>query len=55
MSHSKNTSDAASRASADGAWTSSESIHDWDAETRVMPPEYCRQLLAISRQLQHGK
>jgi hypothetical protein len=25
---------------------------EWDADTDVMPPEYCRQLLKISRQLE---
>jgi hypothetical protein len=25
---------------------------EWEAETDVMPPEYCQQLLRISRQLQ---
>jgi hypothetical protein len=55
MSHSKKTADATRRASGDSAWTSTDSSRDWDAETNVMPPEYARQLLEISRQLQHGK
>ena len=55
MSHSKKTADATRRSSGDAAWTSHDSAHDWDADTHVMPPEYSRQLLEISRQLQHGK
>lgn len=55
MSHSKKTADATRREPGDGAWTSSDSARDWDADTHVMPPEYSRQLLEISRQLQHGK
>lgn len=55
MSHSKKTADATRRSTGDAAWTGNDSAHDWDADTDVMPPEYSRQLLEISRQLQHGK
>jgi hypothetical protein len=55
MSHSKKTAEATRQASSDGAWTSTDSARDWDADTSVMPPEYSRQLLEISRQLQNGK
>jgi len=55
MSHSKNTVEATRQAPGDAAWTNTDSAHDWDADTHVMPPEYSRQLLEISRQLQRGK
>ena len=55
MSHSKKTEDGARRSSGDAAWTGNDSARDWDADTHVMPPEYSRQLLEISRQLQYGK
>jgi hypothetical protein len=34
------------------AWQNPASGSEWDTETDVMPPEYCQQLLRISRQLQ---
>jgi hypothetical protein len=34
------------------AWQGPDRASDWEAETDVMPPEYCQQLLRISRQLQ---
>ena len=55
MSHSKKTADPTPRSSGDAAWTGNDSARDWDADTHVMPPEYSRQLLEISRQLQYGK
>jgi hypothetical protein len=55
MSHSQNTAKPTRRAYGDDAWTSNDHSHEWDTDTDVMPPEYCRQLLEISRQLQHGK
>ncbi len=35
----------------EGTWKNSGAASDWEADTDVMPPEYCRQLLKISRQL----
>jgi hypothetical protein len=55
MSHPKKTMDVGQRAPGDDPWTSVDTPHDWDVDTHVMPPEYCRQLLEISRQLQRGK
>lgn len=55
MSHSKKTPDKTPRPSGDAAWTSHDAARDWDADTHVMPPEYSRQLLEISRRLQYGK
>jgi hypothetical protein len=55
MSHSKKTADVSRQSSGDAAWTSSDAARDWDVDTHVMPPEYSRQLLEISRQLQYGK
>jgi hypothetical protein len=55
MSHPKETSDVGRRAPGDDPWTSANTPRDWDVDTNVMPPEYCRQLLEISRQLQRGK
>jgi hypothetical protein len=55
MSHPKKTAEATRRASSDDTWTNTLGARDWDTDTDVMPPEYCRQLLEISRQLRHGK
>jgi hypothetical protein len=55
MSHSKKTAEVTRRASNDETWTSSAGTPEWDTDTDVMPPEYCRQLLEISRQLRQGK
>jgi hypothetical protein len=55
MSHPKKTIEATRRAPGDDPWTSVDSPRDWEVDTNVMPPEYCRQLLEISRQLQRGK
>jgi hypothetical protein len=32
-------------------WEATRAPTEWDADTNVMPPEYCQQLLKISRQL----
>ncbi len=37
------------------AWTSPGAPTEWEADTDVMPPEYCRQLLKISRQLKQAQ
>lgn len=33
------------------AWKNPRSGAEWEADTELMPPEYSRQLLKISRQL----
>jgi hypothetical protein len=55
MNHPKKTAEATRRGSSDDTWSSAASSRDWDTDTDVMPPEYCRQLLEISRQLRNGK
>jgi hypothetical protein len=55
MSHPKKTAETTRRAPSDESWTSSAGPREWDTDTDVMPPEYCRQLLEISRQLRTGK
>jgi hypothetical protein len=55
MSHPKKTAEVTRRASSDESCTNSATTRDWDTDTDVMPPEYCRQLLEISRQLRHNK
>jgi hypothetical protein len=55
MSHPKEPRGATTRESTEDPWTNSVAARDWDTDTDVMPPEYCRQLLEISRQLQNGK
>jgi hypothetical protein len=55
MSHPKQSGRATRRTSADEPCKSAVAAREWEADTDVMPPEYCRQLLEISRQLQHGK
>ena len=55
MSHPKKTPAASPRVKGDDGWSSSANARDWDTDTDVMPPEYCRQLLEISRRLQGGK
>jgi hypothetical protein len=55
MSHPKEPGAATSRETSEDRWTLSAAARDWDTETDVMPPEYCRQLLEISRQLQQRK
>ena len=36
-------------------WKSSGTATEWEADTDVMPPEYSRQLLKISRQLKQAQ
>ena len=55
MSHPKKTPEATPRATDADVWSSATSARDWDTDTDIMPPEYCRQLLEISRQLQRSK
>lgn len=55
MSHPKKSIEAARRAPGNDPWAGADSLRDWDVDTNVMPPEYCRQLLEISRQLQNAK
>jgi hypothetical protein len=55
MSHPKQSGAATRRTFADEACTNPVAAREWEADTDVMPPEYCRQLLEISRRLQHAK
>lgn len=55
MSHPKEPGRATPRDVSEESWTNSVAACDWDTDTDVMPPEYCRQLLEISRQLQNQK
>jgi hypothetical protein len=55
MSHPKETRARARSEASDQLGASSIAAHEWDLDTDVMPPEYCRQLLEISRQLQQRK
>jgi hypothetical protein len=55
MSHPKQSGAVTRRTSADEPCKSPGAAREWEADTDVMPPEYCRQLLEISRQLQHAK
>ena len=51
MSHRQNTSGRVRSPRDEDTWTNSNPGTEWEADTSVMPPEYCRQLLEISRQL----
>jgi hypothetical protein len=55
MSHPKQSGAATGRSFADEPRKSPGAAREWEADTDVMPPEYCRQLLEISRLLQHAK
>jgi hypothetical protein len=55
MSHPKQSGAATRRTSADDPYESPGAAREWEADTDVMPPEYCRQLLEISRLLQQRK
>jgi hypothetical protein len=55
MSHLNEPGAANDSETSESRWTSSAAARDWDTETDVMPPEYCRQLLEISRQLEQRK
>jgi hypothetical protein len=50
MSHRKNAG-AEGLPLVENHWQASRSTTEWEADTDVMPPEYCQQLLKISRQL----
>lgn len=52
MSHSKNPSDRFGMLQNDERAGDARVLSEWDADTDVMPPEYCRQLMKISRQLE---
>jgi len=54
MSHRKNTSGQVLGPRNEDLWKTTRALSDWEAETDVMPPEYSRQLLAISRLLSNG-
>ena len=55
MSHPKQSRGTTRRTSGDEPGKSPSAAREWEADTDVMPPEYCRQLLEISRLLQHAK
>ena len=55
MSHRKNTSGQAGVPRNEDSWKTARALADWDTDTDVMPPEYCRQLLAISRLLEQPR
>lgn len=55
MSHRQQTHGKVSMPEEHDEWPASTRASEWDADTDVMPPEYCRQLLEISRQLQRAK
>lgn len=55
MSHPKQSGAVTRRTPADEPCKSPGAAREWEADTDVMPPEYCRQLLEISRLLQHAK
>jgi len=55
MSHPKNTGGQLGIPVDQDPWKSSGTSTDWEADTDVMPPEYCRQLLKISRQLKQAE
>jgi hypothetical protein len=52
MSHRQNTNSQLGMSWDEDACEASAAATEWDADTDVMPPEYCRQLLKISRQLE---
>lgn len=55
MSHSKNSGVPGFVRRGDESGERHRAADDWDTDTDVMPPEYCRQLLAISRLLQQSR
>ena len=52
MSHRKNTGGQRGVPLDGDAWENSGGGAEWEADTELMPPEYSRQLLEISRQLE---
>jgi hypothetical protein len=55
MSHRKNTSGQMGMPADEDAWKNQGAGAEWEADTNVMPPEYCRQLLEISKQLKQTR
>jgi hypothetical protein len=55
MSQRKNTGGQQIGMPVDQEWKSPGTATEWEADTDVMPPEYCRQLLKISRQLKQAQ
>lgn len=55
MSHRNNTGGQALMPLDENAWQSPSPSTEWEADTDVMPPEYCKQLLKISRQLREAE
>jgi hypothetical protein len=52
MSHRKNTSGQVGAPRNEDEWKTHRALTEWEADTDVMPPEYSRQLIAISRLLE---
>jgi hypothetical protein len=52
MSHRKNTSGQVGTPRNEDEWKTHRALTEWEADTDVMPPEYSRQLIAISRLLE---
>jgi hypothetical protein len=52
MSHRKNTSGQVGAPPNEDEWKTHRALTEWEADTDVMPPEYSRQLIAISRLLE---
>jgi len=55
MSHRKNTSGQMGMPLDEDTWKTQGAGAEWEADTDVMPPEYCRQLLEISKQLKQTR
>jgi len=55
MSHRKNTGGRLEMYLDEDPWKTSGTTTEWEADTELMPPEYCRQLLKISRQLKQAE
>jgi hypothetical protein len=55
MSHRKNDNGQFGMPRDEEAWKNVSTSSEWEADTHVMPPEYSRQLLEISRQLKQPR
>jgi hypothetical protein len=55
MSHAKDSSGRFGTLQPSEQVADARTASEWEADTDVMPPEYCRQLIRISRQLQRER
>jgi hypothetical protein len=55
MSHRNNTGGQEQALQVEDPWKEGGSTTEWETETDVMPPEYCQQLLKISRELMQAR